>query len=91
MRKLAIASGNEYTHVNTQIPIMVMHTIIPKVPGLDTMVYANWHWSEAEKQKALNVEMLSEDVKTIQDLVTTAKKHQQSTNIGSTRSGFATL
>jgi hypothetical protein len=74
--KLAVASGNEYTRANTPIPMMVMRTMMPKVPGLDTTAYANWHWSEAEKRKALHVETSSEDVKTIQEFVTTAKKHQ---------------
>ena len=73
--KMAVVSGNEYTRATTPIPMMVMHTMMPKVPGLDTTVYAIWHWSEAEKRKALHVETSSEDVKTIQDLVTTAKKH----------------
>ena len=56
--------------------MMVMRTMIPEAPGLDTWIYSNWHWSEAEKRKALHVKTLSEDVKTIQDLGTTAKKHQ---------------
>jgi hypothetical protein len=56
--------------------MMVMRAMMSKVPGLDTSACSNWHWSEAEKRKALHVETLSEDVKTIQDLVTTAKKHE---------------
>ena len=63
--KLVSVSGSEYKHANTHIPMMAMHTMMPKVPGLDTSVYSNWHWSKAEKHKALHVETLSEDIKTI--------------------------
>ena len=36
--KLANASGNEHKHASTHILTMVMRTMMPKVPGLDTTV-----------------------------------------------------
>ena len=47
--KLMSVSENEYKHASTHIPMMVIRTMLPKVSGLDTSVYSNWHWSKAEK------------------------------------------
>ena len=52
---------------------MVIHSIVPKVPGQDTSQYSNWHWKETEKRRALHLECASEDMKKVQALADVAK------------------
>ena len=54
--------------------MMVMRSQVPKIPGLDTTVYANWHWSDGNKRKAFHIECAQSEVKQLQTLFEIAKK-----------------
>ena len=56
------------------IPMMVIHNMVPKVPGQDASVYSNWYWKEGGKRKALHFEYSTGDVKHVQALVDVAKR-----------------
>ena len=57
------ANEGDFPYGQLEIPMMVIRSIVPKVPGQDTYQYSNWHWKEAEKRKALHLECASEDMK----------------------------
>ena len=62
------ANELEFAYVQLEILMMVIHSIVTKVPGQDTSQYSNWHWKETEKRKALYLECDSEDIKQVQAL-----------------------
>ena len=48
-RNSAEKKDDEFPYANLPVPMMVMRSQVPKIPGLDTTVYANWHWSDGNK------------------------------------------
>ena len=73
-RKSAEKKDNEFPYANLPVPMMVMRSQVPKIPGPDTTVYANWHWSDGNKQKAFHIECAQSEVKQLQTLFEVAKK-----------------
>ena len=67
------ANEGDFPYGQLKIPMMVICSIVPKVPGQDTSQYSNWHWKETEKRKALHLECASEDMKQVQALADVAK------------------
>ena len=39
--------------------MMVIRSIVPKVPGQDMSQYSNWHWKEAENAKHFTLSVLA--------------------------------
>ena len=67
------ANEGKFPYGQLEIPMMVICSIVPKVPGQDTSQYSKWHWKETEKRKALHLECASEDMKQVQALADVAK------------------
>ena len=55
----------EFPYGQLKIPMMVIRSIVPNVPGQYTSKYSNWNWKEAEKRKSLHLECASEDMKQV--------------------------
>ena len=73
-RQLAEKKDNDFPYANLSVPMMVIRSQVPKIPGLDTMVYANWHWTDGNKRKAFHFECAQSEVKQLQTLIEVAKK-----------------
>ena len=73
-RNHAENKDDEFPYAKLPVPMMVMRSQVPKIPGLDTTVYANWHWSDGNTRKAFHIECAQSEVKQLQTLFEIAKK-----------------
>jgi hypothetical protein len=70
-----------YAGKNTPVIMITSGISNPKVPGQDTPMYNDWHWSDVNKRKAINSECSKEEVKPLHTLVEIAKRRNLVTSV----------
>ena len=54
-------------------PMVMRRVQVPKIPGLDTSKFQDWHWKDAKKRKAIHVMCDIEEIRAVQALFEVAK------------------
>jgi hypothetical protein len=58
------------------VPELMAYNLVPKIPGLDTSQFQDWHWIDANKQKAVHFLWDKKDVKRVQALIQITKDNK---------------
>ena len=58
---------------DVNVPAITLSIKVPKIPGLGTSQFKDWHWKDANKRKAIHVMCNVEEVSTVQTLFEVSK------------------